>query len=1605
MPLPNLKGAEEGLLYPGEDLNPGEKSPFFGVIENMARQYKALPEPPGAGPLEGLEARDPRVTLPEVNMMESLGMTGNFHKTQLRLDDVQKRTAEDEAVDSAPQVLDAVPWETQAKPAIAPKEEAPTIDFIPWEQTTDQQDVNRQFDATSGMPGAQEAPSKSMGPRSLSRIGAEQDIGPEGVGLATQINIGMALGHIDNPQQAADFVRKTIELDSGKRAQVAFEPESNQLIYRLEGGDGKWRWVAGSGISSLPNDVAQALPGTGQVAGEIVGGTAAGALGGAAGAVGGPAGAGAGTVVGGAAGAGAAAYGGTLARLFAARDRGTLDMTDEQIFGKAWDQMLWAMGGTVAVGTMLPVVKKIWQLTRGEPVELLRTFQDKELLASGKTMAERLQMDIGDVARGPGALAEFPVTAGQQSGIEHAIGGRTGAFAKLPRQADAALASEEKIVRELGPGSKVFDVYAKQAQMIDEVDFAVFAGKDKAASVAGAEVADAVTKSDAGRLVQQAAAGARGRVGEKLDERLGRAETDFRQNMEVLDRQAGALPEMRVNNARQIVEQARDNLFESFSGEYRRIELADRFKIVDLAPFRAVARNIEDRYGQSLVPSLSLKGNSKALQEAMEAGVEPGKIVNGVQTFNARPASLAEIERLRQDISRELRTAQNATVAGTEGAGARAKVLSELRDGIDDSLAQSLEPEALGHIQNLRSAYAAAEDKFNQGYIGRLLERDNFGGYSMSGQKVVDDIVSDPAKALAFTDALRTEQRFVGGRIQTVVNKDMVGAVRAMQDGILSRAARLFKDADTGAWNVKGLTGWLHTNKDSLSILFRYGPTQTGDYVIGGGGNRMLNLARSARTMAETVDGVAAANKRLGEMFEKRLGVYTHDPAVLVKKLIAEDRVEDLKLAANLVRSSGGKNPVLGMNANMAFRRGLGNAARDDMVDGEGRLVASKMDAFLNSERGNVLKQILGDNWSKDVKTLSDMIKVHELRSTSISPEDMARKIGVRVPTLMKLGRFLRVIFPPFSPSGRGLTASLGLMSEKSQKIMGDMLADPERLRKFLDYRGPVDPLSRAFNTQLIRVGMPHVLDFWSHAQKVYGLTYDMLEDPQTDPGAGNRPDSQGKKAATDPYGQQDGGKAGQEAYKRMGQTQPVPEAPIKFSGALPDVSPEEMRNLQRPQDFNKPTQRLPDPGMMKLGGPQTDEQLIQGSQQLRQQGQGMRQQLAQEMPVSEPELGRDTFSRQIEAPNIGRSQGVEVPPEAVPGERPNVQQAQTEGSKQLVTNIGNFATETGAHIRDTMETFLYSNDKEAKTRAGAELATLFTGGGLAVPRKGKGSLGAGGGNLREVKGGVSKIEESVDAISDQLSGALKNFDKGGKVDTKVVRGHIDELRQTVTALEKENASLLPPMSKMTKKDLDRMGMTMEQYKTQLIESINYEIDSGVRQTFKVITGGANKTGPVTPQRIVNWLEDAGVQGVNIKRAEGGTTYVTFPDPAMQSGVGKVRIPADKHKAREPSFNTLETGTEAPAKQTNANSLRKTEAASKNAEGESFSEWSALVDALKWRLSRSPDGQFLIAPGKQPAPRPRPLEAEKPATLSRDPDQLQFNLRKPKTRKFDPNET
>jgi hypothetical protein len=155
-----------------------------------------------------------------------------------------------------------------------------------------------------------------------------------------------------------------------------------------------------------------------------------------------------------------------------------------------------------------------------------------------------------------------------------------------------------------------------------------------------------------------------------------------------------------------------------------------------------------------------------------------------------------------------------------------------------------------------------------------------------------------------------------------------------------------------------------------------------------------------------------------------------------------------------------------------------------------------------------------------------------------------------------------------------------------------------------------------------------------------------------------------------------------------------------------------------------------------------------------------------------------------------------------------------------------------------------------------------------------------------------------------------------------------------------------------------------------------------------------NNNPPLTSSEISSWMDQAKIPHRVSQNGQFGTEYLTVQERRPQTNsplpTVHIRVPNDRHVGRPANSprearNRFDTGSEPAYNAGYAPDPRITQ----NRSGGSYSEPQNLFDALRWRFSRSPDGQFLVPEGQAPVGR-YPMEPLPPGPPKTDPNQLRL---------------
>lgn len=260
-------------------------------------------------------------------------------------------------------------------------------------------------------------------------------------------------------------------------------------------------------------------------------------------------------------------------------------------------------------------------------------------------------------------------------------------------------------------------------------------------------------------------------------------------------------------------------------------------------------------------------------------------------------------------------------------------------------------------------------------------------------------------------------------------------------------------------------------------------------------------------------------------------------------------------------------------------------------------------------------------------------------------------------------------------------------------------------------------------------------------------------------------------------------------------------------------------------------------------------------------------------------------------------------------------------------------------------------------------------------------------------KGGKKQFENHLDRALRKSAEALRKIRETGEPihtrDIDLIEKSVNSSIENMKNLAKRFNS--KDIGALDKVKLEALGMTPEMYKNKLISDLASDAEVMRRRAFEIMTN-QDPGKVVTQEKIVDWLKQSGVDNIKIRKAPTGTKYISFDDPTNLTPRINIRMPSDGHlgsaKSMEAGGNKFDLGAR-PGKDEAAPFT------ASNISGETYREWENLVAGLKFRLSRSPDGQWLISPDKSPVLRSQTRAAKAVDTddvISKDPNQLELDL-------------
>ena len=845
--------------------------------------------------------------------------------------------------------------------------------------------------AAAGFPGGPEA---YESPFEAARVAATKaGVDPKN---SAPLNVRMALAlsspYADTPEKQLSVARNAF----GENAELRVGPQTNQVEYKTPG-QNQWSLVNPPGFDI--RDIPAATPEIGVLGTGLIGGGATAAAGGAATGANILAAGVAGTV-----GLGVSEGVATLQRLETARGLGYIpDATDEEIFQTAYDRGEEAMLWTAAGGAITAAARRYLARSLGASPELIDALNDTPNINEAIEKSRAFQRQAEELSG-----ERFPLTAGQ--------------VADSPE-----IRLAEKAAIERSPeGSLLSDIQRQQTAAQSKIEDNIFGPR--------------LTPEEQQRLINVYA--------ERGRQDVSNLTRNLEESLSPIAGRAAPTPEQAAKVARGQIEVGINQLYkETFSPRYDAIFATAPTEMVNLAPLNRAAADIQERYGQDVLKSISLT-NQKVLKEAKEAGLDveerltlqPNNLLEWQKTLVEKGAPFNQLQNTLVDIRRELRR------PGISDDPQKRAVLRELETAVETIRNDALPPQSKAQIIELDSEYAQASSRYNESFISDFIQLTPDGTPYVRTEQAFNRLLRSPELSDTFVNSMA---ELPGG------DAALAQFRRGVLSNIIEQSTKNGEISDA-ALN-KFLTG---PNRRSLEILFQ------GDDIA----NQFDSVSEAARALKtrnnQIQSGTTYINNLLGERFTdpSKIGQQTYQN-------LDNLSVEQVQAARNFLPEA----------ERSLFDRAFANEIRDSFLDGNGEINPQKLGQFLDSRESLAASRMFGDTYVGNLRTLQRAAELRRPVTRESAGRDvstiLARTFGAPLGFADGIMRAARVPFPPLSVRGRALTASLAQLQTRTQRDLARLLADPERandLRVLLN----TNIYSRTFEKFAFRLGAASFVEY-----------------------------------------------------------------------------------------------------------------------------------------------------------------------------------------------------------------------------------------------------------------------------------------------------------------------------------------------------------------------------------------------------------------------------------------------------------------------------------------------------------------------------------------------
>lgn len=568
---------------------------------------------------------------------------------------------------------------------------------------------------------------------------------------------------------------------------------------------------------------------------------------------------------------------------------------------------------------------------------------------------------------------------------------------------DNAALTAERVAATVPAGQPVRDVQDAQREAIGDLQDNAFSDR-------------AEPGTRAGTLLRDRAAARSRRAATVANDRVETAENAARSAADDVTRNAD--PAFVAGSAaRNRLVEVKDAVFAPFKARYEAVE-RDLDVSVDVSRLRREGERVATETKGSIFGSLSQEDRG-IIDDALSAGTSERRTAEDgadhalewAQAREGEPVPLAVVQRDLSNLRDELRRVDKGMSVKNR------RVVQRFHDELLKARNEALKdhPDALHTVLQLEADYRVAKQQFDRGVIGAFLRPQEGGGFALPDEAVITRLLRNPTDAREFVEALSSRQ-VQGGR-------DVIEHVRR---GILGEYQRLVIDPDTGLANGGSHRTFFRNHRPSLRQFFS-------DQEL----RRMTDpgeMARQFRLLERrTTAKLAAINRTFGLRLEQL------DSGAIMDHVIGSE--DDFRRARQVLKGT----PALEAFDAELKRRVYNVTTNLDEVSPQA------IDRFLQSKLAERARTAFGAAYIENIQTLKKALVFANQKPVRTEADISA--IFTQETGLRGLLRFLRVVFPPLSAGGRGMTATVGTAREVTQRAVAEALADPDRLKELLRLR------------------------------------------------------------------------------------------------------------------------------------------------------------------------------------------------------------------------------------------------------------------------------------------------------------------------------------------------------------------------------------------------------------------------------------------------------------------------------------------------------------------------------------------------------------------------